>query len=194
MKRFLPTLLLPLLIACSFDYEGARIAEDLDEEVPETVLIDFTRVRIDGGRPEFQISGSRAASYSKRMETEVEDVLFREFGDDGEITTEGRADRIRISTESEDAEIEGNIRFYHAGEETGIEADRLSWKNEERILAGPEGEVTVSKKTGSALTGEGFRADMRHKRIEFSGGARGTWVEQEENEEQEENGEGDTDE
>ena len=187
MKRLLPLLLLaplfPLLFACSFDYEEARIAEDLDEEVPETIILDFSRTRIDGGRPEFQITGSRAAAYGKRMETEVEDVLFREFGDDGEITTEGRADRLRISSETEDAEIEGNIRFYHAEEETGIEAERLNWSNEERLLSGPEGEVTVSRKSGSTLTGEGFRADMRRKRIEFSGGARGTWVEEEGEEE-----------
>mgnify|MGYP006286945803 CR=1 FL=1 len=179
MKRLLPLLLLSLLFACSFDYEGARIAEDLAEEVPETVLIDFSRTRIDGGRPKYQITGSRAAAYGKRLETEVEDVLFREFGDEGEITTEGRADRIMISSETEDAEIEGNIRFFYAEEETGIEAERLSWKNEEQLLTGPEGEVTVSKKSGSVLTGEGFRADMRSKRIEFSGGARGRWIEEE---------------
>jgi LPS export ABC transporter protein LptC len=184
VKR-LPPLLLPLLFfACSFDYEGARIAEEFDEEVPETIILDFSRTRIDKGRPEFQITGSRAATYGKRMETEVEDVLFLEFDEDGEITTEGRADRIIISSDTEDAEIEGNIRFYHAEEETGIEAERLSWENEERVLSGPEGEVTVTRKSGSTLSGGGFRADMRRKRIEFSGGARGTWVEEEEDDEQ----------
>jgi LPS export ABC transporter protein LptC len=190
VKRLPPLLLLSLFFAllfgCSFDYEEARIAEDLAEEVPETVIIDFSRTRIDGGRPKFEISGSRAATYGKRMETEVEELLFREFGEDGDVTTEGRADRILISSETEDADIEGNIRFYHAEEETGIEAESLSWNNGERILTGEEGKVTVSKKSGSTLTGEGFRADLRRKRIEFSGGARGSWVEEEDEEAPEE--------
>jgi len=188
LRRFLPVLLGCLLIlqtvSCSFDYEEARMAEDLSEEVPETVLINFEIVRMDGGDPEYSVSGSRASAYGKKMETVLEDVLFHEFDKEGTVRTEGKAENIRFFTETEDAEISGDIRFYQTEEKTEIRADALSWKNEERILRGGEGStVTVTRKSGSVMTGRGFRADIRKKRAEFTEGASGTWVEEEKDDE-----------
>lgn len=97
---------------------------------------------------------------------------------------------MRLFTETEDAEIEGDIRFYQSEEETLLQAEALSWENESRVLKGTEGTVTVRRDSGSTISGQGFRADMRQKRIEFTGGASGTWVEEEESEAGEkENGE-----
>lgn len=166
---------------CTFDYEEGRIAEDLDETVPETVLREFTQVRMYKGRPQYRVYGSRAETYGKKKETVAENVLFQEFGSEGEIVTEGSAERITYFTETENAELEGNLDFYSADEEAGIEGDYLYYNDEENTLSGkPEERIIMEKKDGSSLSGRGFAVNISEKEIRFSSGVEGIWVEEDE--------------
>ncbi len=179
-------LLLSILVsaaACTFDYTEARIAEDLEETVPETVLHDFTQVRIYNGVPEYRVYGAKAETYSKRNETVIEDVLFQEYNSEGELVTEGSADRVVFNSETEDARLSGNLEFYNSTEDAGVKADNLSWKDQAKTLTGRDEEyITVVKKDGSSITGKGFSADVSSKNITFSSDISGVWVDEDEEE------------
>lgn len=173
---------------CTFDYEEGRIAEDLAETVPETVLQEFTQVRMYKGRPQYRVYGSRAETYGKKKETVAEDVLFQEFGSEGEVVTEGSAERITYFSETENAELEGNLDFYNTDEEAGIAGDYLYYNDEKNTLSGkPEERIIMEKKDGSTLSGWGFTVQISEKEIRFSSRVEGVWVE--EDEEDEEDGE-----
>jgi len=168
---------------CSFDYEEGALAEDLSETVPETVLIEFVQVRTTSGKPDFRVYADRAEIYGKKKETVLEDVLYQDFDKSGAVVTEGFADRILYFTESEDAELEGNLRFYNADEEVKLEAEYLYWKDDEKFLnTRPDELVVLTKENGTVVTGRGFSAQGRSKTIDFAGGVGGTWVEDEEDE------------
>lgn len=173
------------LLGCSFNYEEGKIAEDLSETVPETVLIDFVQVRTLEGRPDYRVYGTKAEAYGKRKETVISEVVFQDFNKEGEIETEGTADTIIYFTESENAEMSGNLRFYNDEEEVEIRSDYLFWNEQEEMLTTKEQEpVTLIKPNGTRITGTGFSARGKSKTIVFTGSAAGTWVEDEEDEEQ----------
>lgn len=173
------------LTGCTFDYEEARMAEDLSETVPETVLHEFTQVRMYKGVPQYRVYGSKAETYGKKKETVAEDVLFQEFDDEGQVVTEGSADRITYFTESENAELTGNLDFYSADEEAGIEGEYLYWNDEKQTLAGrPEERISMEKNDGSAISGRGFTAEISEKAIRFSDAVEGVWVDEEEEDEE----------
>ena len=174
-----------VICGCTFDYEEARIAEDLEEAVPETILEDFTQVRIYDGIPEYRVYGDKAETFSKRNETIIEGVLFQEFDSEGELVTEGSADRIVFNSETEDAELSGNLEFFNSSEEAGVNADYLTWKNADKLLTGNDDDYTsLVKKDGSTIRGKGFSADLASKNISFRSDISGTWVDEEEEDEE----------
>lgn len=169
------------LIGCSFDYEEGKIAEDLSETVPETVLIDFVQVRTVEGKPDYRVYGSRAEAFAQKKETVLTDVIFQDFNTEGEIETEGVADSIIFFTDTENAEMDGNLQFYNAEEEVEIRSGYLFWNDSEDTLTSRETErVTLIKENGTVISGTGFIARGNEKTVDFAGGAAGTWVEEEE--------------
>ena len=50
-----PILLYLLLAGCSIDYDEAMIADDLAEDIPDTILYDFTQVEVKEGKPLYRI-------------------------------------------------------------------------------------------------------------------------------------------
>jgi LPS export ABC transporter protein LptC len=174
-----------LLTGCSFNYEEGKIAEDLSETVPETVLMNFVQVRTVEGKPDYRVYGTKAEAYGKKKETVITDVVFQDFDRDGTVETEGIADRITYYSESENAELSGNLQFYNTNEEVEIRAEYLFWNEAEETLTTEEREpVTLVKTNGTVVTGTGFSARGASKTIVFTGGVEGTWVEDEEDEQE----------
>lgn len=178
---FLPIVIIILLSCCSMDYEEASVAEDLSEDIPNTVLFNVTHTIVNDGVPTYRIQAARAESYEKLNKTVLIDAYFQELNAEGEVITEGLADSIVFFTESEDAEMEGNIEFYSATEETYIEAEFLTWEHERKILKGREDSgVYLEKSTGSKVRGKGFEAELKEKSLRFTGDVEGVYVEEEE--------------
>lgn len=184
-------LFLLIFAACSFDYEEGRIAEDLEETVPETILENFVQVRTLEGKPDYRVYGDRAETYGKKKETIIKDVLFQDFNPDGEIEIEGTADKITYYSESDNAEMSGNLQFYNAEEEIEIRAEYLFWHDESETLSTREEEpVTLIKENGTNIQGLGFTAFGKTKTITFALGVSGVWVEDEDEDEEEGKDEG----
>jgi LPS export ABC transporter protein LptC len=175
------------LAACSLDYEQARVAESMGGETPETILIGFTHTIVSNGRVWVILEADRAESYAERKEIYLQGVRFREFDSQGELITEARAERAMFDTDSENASVTGSIVIHSTEEEASLEASRLTWTREGRRLeAEPEETVRLEKDDGSFVEGRGFTADFRRKRIEFSSQVRGSYVWEEEEEEEQE--------
>lgn len=168
------TALLVVFAACSLDYSGTDIVDELSSDVPDIVLFDFTYTvrRTNGSILVF--SADRMESYSSREYHRLYAVTFIEIDPFGEHATDGTADYAEIDTRTEDVELAGSIEFYSTQNEARIFAETLSWRSEGRILSSPVDEVViVERDDGSVVRGSGFRADAAYNTIEFSGGSSG---------------------
>jgi len=171
------SLLLSALAGCSIDYRSAEIAQKLPENVPDTVLTDFTSTTMRGQLPYFRIQAQLAENFGKKNETILTDVQFQQFDKEGKIIAEGKANHAVYFTDTQNAELSGDLSMYSLSEHARFSADYLAWNNDDKTLTGkPDALVVIKKDSGSFLEGRGFRADTRTRSLQFSGGVQGTWV------------------
>jgi LPS export ABC transporter protein LptC len=169
------------LSACSMDYEEAEVAEDISEEVPNTVLHYFSQTIVRDGTPVYRVQAEKAETYNKKNTMILFNVLFQELNPEGEVITEGWAEEITFYTDTEDAELEGNIEFYSKAEEAAVRASFLEWDHGDKVLSGKDEEVVrLERKSGSVVSGTGFEAELKKKRVRFTGNVEGTYVDEEE--------------
>jgi LPS export ABC transporter protein LptC len=181
VRAFLPYILFLFGLSCSLDYDQARVAETIPGQIPETILLDFTHTVVSEGRVWVILEAERAETYDERNEIVLQNVFFREYDQEGNLSTEARADRAVFSTDSEDATVSGSIKIYSQKERASLQASRLTWVREGRRLVADDGQrVTLQKDDGSYVEGEGFSADFRRRRLEFSSRVRGSYVREEE--------------
>jgi LPS export ABC transporter protein LptC len=169
---------LGLPTGCSLSYEEARAVEAMAPEIPDTVMIGFTHTVVEEGRVWVRLSARRAEGYDQSKRMVLDEVSFQEFDRQGSLATEAAADRAVYHSESEDAEVTGSILIRSPQEKATLTAESLSWVKEgRRLSSGPGQGVRLAKEDGSFLEGRGFRADFRRRRLEFSEGASGGYVE-----------------
>ncbi len=165
---------LVLFGGCSFDYSGASVERDSRERIPQVELVDVEMVIERSNR--LHLSASRIASYPDEGYQELQDVRFSEFGPDGELRLEGRADQARLDLNTEDVELRGNVSFYSTVEDATIESSSLYWKAERRILSSAEDEsVVLEREDGSRVEGRGMEVDGRRNSVMFSRGVQGVY-------------------
>ena len=182
-RTVLLTILGLFCLSCSLDYDQARVAESIPGQIPETILFEFTHTVVSGGREWVILQAERAETYGERNEIVLEGVYFREYDQDGKLLTEARAERAVFATDSEDATVSGSIQIYSHEEQASLQAGRLTWVREGRRLVADDGQtVRLQKDDGSYVEGEGFSADFRRKKLEFSSRVRGSYVREEEEE------------
>jgi LPS export ABC transporter protein LptC len=181
--RRLPALLaaaLALCGSCSLSYEEGRMAEEMAPEIPDTVMIGFTHTVVSGGRVWVKMSAQRAESFDQSRRIVLAGVHFEEYDSQGHLATEASADRAVYHSDSEDAEVTGNILIRAPKEKASLTASSLAWVKEGRRLSSGAGQsVRLAKENGSFLEGRGFQADFRRRRLEFREGASGGFVEDE---------------
>jgi LPS export ABC transporter protein LptC len=166
-----------LPLSCSFDYEGATIDEALAEETPESRIVGLSQTVVENGTTSFEIEAESVEVYEGHTKTVAYGVRFREYDAEGDLLTEGRADRAVFRNETEDAEFEGNVRLHAVKEELVVETDRVEWNSEERrLLTPPDSRVRLEKEDGSFLEGRGFEADLRRRYVRFQAAVKGYYV------------------
>jgi LPS export ABC transporter protein LptC len=166
--------------ACSLNYEQAKVAEQLAPEIPDTVMLGFTHTVVSDGRVWVRLWAQRAEGYDQAKKIVLTGVRFQEFDSQGQLATEGVADRAVYHSDSENAEVSGHILIRALGEKASLSAESLSWVRAGRRLSSGAGQlVRLAKEDGSFLEGRGFQADFSRRRLEFSQGASGGYVEAE---------------
>jgi len=163
--------------SCSMDYSEAQVSEEIPESIPDARFTDFSHTVVRDGSVRLYISAEKAESFIKKKETRTYNVTFLQYDKDNKVVTEGVADKAIINTETENAEISGNIVMYSHNQEAKITCKYLYWNQEENTLtAKKEDTVYLHKDNGSVIQGTGFTADFQLQKVRFEGSVEGTYI------------------
>ncbi len=182
-RRLRAALLLPALslvaalAGCSIDYRGATVDEQAPDGIPDTVATGLLHRVHKDGRLSLELDAARAETYNSKNTTILTDAHFIEFDEKGGTATEGHARTVVYHSDTENAEITGDVRVHSAAEKGNVSADTLHWENKtKRLTAPPTEQVRISKDDGTSLVGSGFSGDFLNREVTFTGAVRGTYV------------------
>lgn len=169
-------------VSCSFDY-GEEDSSGGD--LPNLVMENVEYVRVRSADPLARFQAERAERYEGRRRMELRSFTFEQYGDSGnEVNAFGRAGSASVNIDSGDVSMGGGVRIEVESEDIAIETNTLEWKDEVRVLsAGSSDEVSIYQSNGTSFTGVGFRADVRSRSWEFAGNVGGTYIQDDDAEE-----------
>ena len=169
------------LFNCSINYEEAIVSDEMSEDVPDTIMKNFTYISVRNGVESIKLEAETASTFENKNETIMENVVFQEFSNNGSIAAEGKADSVILFNNTEDAELSGNLYLYSKQEEGAIETDFLEWTKESKELkSNPQSQVNITKDSGTTISGKGFHANLRKKEITFSENIIGEYINEDE--------------
>jgi LPS export ABC transporter protein LptC len=173
-----------LLASCSFEYG----AQETDKNQPDIVMENVEYVRVRSADPQARFQAERLERYEERRIIELRNFSFEQFGNRGEdVNAYGRAGSASIEMDSMDMRLDNGVRIDVDSEDLAIETRWLEWKDEARTLTGgAEDAVNIYQEKGTAFTGTGFHADARRRTWEFTGNVSGTYVHEDDEEDEEE--------
>ncbi len=165
------------LISCSHDYEESFFDEELSDETPNSVVINFREVVIKGGEPSYILEADKAETFNKRKSTVFTDLYFIEYNRSGEIATEGACVEAEYFNDTENIEFREKVILNAAEQGFFIEGDYLYWDNKQKSLAGGENShVTIGRDDGSVIEGSGFYTSSAERSFAFKGKTKGKYV------------------
>lgn len=164
------SLLILGLASCSLDY-GTGLADELEESIPDMVLVDFSRTIMENRQKRFVLAASRGEVFTSQKKTRLENVEFSEFASDGsgELVAEGRADSAVFWSDTESADLYGAVAFRSIKNGIIVESGNLRWDGEKRLLvSGGDSLTTLIDDDGSRISGSGFQADAARRTFRFT--------------------------
>ena len=177
-----------LLLACSFDYGDS----EEDGGRPDIIMEEIEYVRVRGGDPLVRFRAEYAERWEDDQIMNINEFSFEQLGDkEGDSNAEGEAQAARIELGSGDVSMSGGVRISIESEDLIIRTDDLEWNDRNRILwGGALDTVEIERSDGTSFTGIGFSANARSRTWEFSGEVMGSYVETDDEENDDENEEG----
>lgn len=161
-----------LLLSCSFDYQQKD--ESTEDLSPDYRLVNTSYIVSRESADRISFTADRAAFYDEEARARLEGVRFTQTDSSEEVLSEGTCREAIISTDSHDAELEGDIIITSHIEEIIVKTEHLYWDQEQNLLTSPEEvPVEVIYADGSHVRGTGFRADALLRSIEFSSSTEG---------------------
>lgn len=159
-------LALLLLVSCSATQEPAvHTPSTIDE--PDIRLTDAIYSLGRSGERPITIRAKTISVYLKTDRAIFEELSFEQADGAGQVDLEGVADRAEANTDNYDLDLIGNVLVKKRSEQFSVEAERLSWDDEEQLLQS-EGPATVRFDGKNMLSGTGFSADVRRGVYEFA--------------------------
>ncbi len=172
-----------LCTGCKLDYKDADLAEDMDEQIPNSVLEDFSQVVIRDGSVSYTFSADHAELYDSKGLTYFDNIGFREYKADGETGTEGAAAHAIHDSKTDNIIFDGKIILNSTVQDFVVKSDYLEWNNDAKILKSLDDTVvSIEQGDGSKVEGKGFVADAQGKSFVFLEEASGRYYEDEETE------------
>ena len=164
-----------LLAGCTFDYgdDGSS-----GNELPDLVMGNVEYVRVRSSDPIARFSAERAERYENLNVMKLWNFTFEQYGEGGkEINAYGSAGRASVDIETSDVFMDNGIRVEVESEDIIIVTEQLEWKDEERLLfTGADDEVNILQNNGTNFMGIGLQADARRRTWEFFGEVSGTYI------------------
>ena len=171
-----------LFFACTFDYgengESGR-------ETPDLIMTNVVYVRVRSSDPVARVQAERAERFESRGVMVLQNASFEQFGDKGnEIDSFGWAGTATVHIQSGDVFMSNGVRLEVESEDIILETINLSWLDESKNLSsGSDDEVIIFRENGTNFTGIGLNASVRNHSWEFSGNVAGTFISDDEDEE-----------
>jgi len=163
-------ILISLLFIASCDSKLS--SSRTEDEIPYYIAKGLEQITISSqGRAE--IKADVVEAFQETDRTVFLEAELTEYDSDGKVLMEGRARKIELEGNN-DAVAQGDIYVRDFVGGISLEAEKLTWKNRERLLSG-EGVVSIGFKDSIEISGEGFVADIARNVYEFKSGASGTF-------------------
>ena len=175
---------LMVVYGCSFDYGAGQRQENTR---PDIVMENIEYVRVRGGDILARFKAEQAERWEDRQIMELRDFSFEQMEDRGEtVNVEGTAKNASVQLGTGDITLSGGVQIRIESEDINISTSGLEWRDKEKNLVGyDDAEVDVMRSDGTNFTGIGFSADIRSRSWTFSKEVKGTFVEEDDNEEEE---------
>ena len=172
-----------LLAACSFDYGDTS---DSDKNRPDIVMEDVEYVRVRGGDVQVRFQAEYVERWEDSQTMELTAFSFEHLeNNEGDIDAEGQAGSASVQLDTGNVSFKGGVKISVESEDIIIETRGLEWRDKERLLFGGEDdEVYIERSDGTSFTGRGFSANIRSRTWAFSGEVKGTYVEEDEADEE----------
>ena len=172
-----------LRAGCKLDYKDADLAEEMNAQVPNSVLEDFSQVVVRDGKVSYIFSADHAELYDSTKLTYFDNIGFTEYKADGSTGTEGAAQRAVHDSKTDNIIFDGKIILNSTVQDFVVKSDYLEWNNEAKILKSlDDTEVSIEQGDGSVVKGRGFIADAKGKSFTLLEEASGRYIEDEETE------------
>jgi len=168
---------------CTFDY-GENGSSS--RELPDLVMYNVDYVRVRSADPIAKFFAEVAERYEQQGIMKLQNFSFEQYGENGEeINSSGNAGFAVVGISSGDISMSDGVRFDIESEDIVIETEQLEWIDEQRFLSsGEEDEVDVYQSDGTNMRGIGLRADVRGRTWEFTGSVSGTFVHEDEDDDE----------
>ena len=172
-----------LCAGCKLDYKDADLAEEMNAQVPNSVLEDFSQVVVRDGKVSYIFSADHAELYDSTKLTYFDKIGFTEYKADGSTGTEGAAQRAVHDSKTDNIIFDGKIILNSTVQDFVVKSDYLEWNNDAKILKSlDDTEVSIEQGDGSVVKGRGFIADAKGKSFTLLKEASGRYIEDEETE------------
>jgi len=170
--------------SCTFDY-GQN--EGSESRLPDLVMSNVEYVRVRSAELQARFHAELAERYEKAQKMELTNFTFKQYtGHGDEVNAGGMAGSASYNMNSGNINMSGGVRLEMESEDIVIETERLEWLDEDRTLtSGKEDPVNIYRKNGTGFTGIGFYADARSRKWEFDGAVSGTYIYDDEDENEE---------
>ena len=172
-----------LCAGCKLDYKEADLVEEMNEQVPNSVLDDFSQVVVRNSKVSYVFSADHAEIFDSTKLTYFDNIGFMEYKADGSTGTEGAAQRAVHDSKTDNIIFDGKIILNSTVQDFVVKSDYLEWNNEAKILKSlDDTEVSIEQGDGSVVKGRGFIADAKGKSFTLLEEASGRYIEDEETE------------
>ena len=172
MRKLLPLLMALLLASCSFVNDDGERSEKI--KVPDIILEGARYTLGQSGESPIFITAREMVFYSAEERATAEDMSFVQYGEDGNVTLEGRADHADIDTGARSMDLSGGVRLEQSRDGMLIEAESLFFSSStEEVEA--EGPVYVRSDDGE-FSGTGFKGDLREDAYSFQSIEKGVFT------------------
>ena len=123
-----------LCAGCKLDYKDADLAEDMDEQIPNSVLEDFSQVVVRDGSVSYTFSADHAELFDSTGKTYFDNIGFTEYKNDGSTGTEGAAEKAIHYSKTDNIIFDGKIILNATAQDFVVKSDYLEWNNDAKIL------------------------------------------------------------
>lgn len=168
-----------LCTGCTLDYKDADLAEEMSEQIPSSVLDDFSQVVVRDGNVSYTFSADHAELFDSKGLTYFENIGFTEYKADGSTGTEGAAVKAIHDSKTDNIIFDGKIILNATAQDFVVKSDYLEWNDKDKILKSMDDtEVSIEQGDGSMVKGRGFVADAQGKSFVFIEEASGRYFEE----------------